>query len=266
MPEINADDAEPAQSAATTTLSDGIAPDAATPIPSAPAVPAGRGRRRVRSRWLFGGAALLGIIGGAAIGYQVQAGRKPAPLPPITPPAPHYGAHLAAGVSLPRSPDDDGAKREGDLLALVMPQPQGTSLPSHSSYAVWVSITALANTRAVPGRWFDVLLENRFRRAVAARWIDDGDTCELQLIQYHPGSSDGASQELGTDANIAGSSVISSAEPDARQFEFPQRQGMFDAGVSGRRGDVYVNLQCFGPAQIAPSDLAPLLARQLDRL
>lgn len=72
------------------------APDASEA--PAGAAPAARPRRRgLRTAGRLAVAAVLGIVGGTAVGHGIQAEREPTPLPPLNQPALAYPKPLPRG-------------------------------------------------------------------------------------------------------------------------------------------------------------------------
>ncbi|MFD0637990.1 hypothetical protein ACFQ9X_47000 [Catenulispora yoronensis] len=141
-----------------------------------------------RTGLLFSSAVVLGLAGGAAVGFAVQHARPATPLPPV----PHT---LAAAVPVPAaSPDpatDDGAKLEGDLRDLLLERPADAQddpvLPARG----WLTIGDLADFFEQPDAELTALNRQGFRRAAQAGWkLPDGATVEIDLVQFR--NTDGA--------------------------------------------------------------------------
>ncbi|MGC5411335.1 hypothetical protein ACPXCX_47845, partial [Streptomyces sp. DT225] len=97
------------------------------PEAAEPAVAVKR-RPRGRTALIIAAAAVLGIAGGIATGYGVQAGRAPTPLAALSQPGLAYPAKaLPAGEvpdPLPAS-QDRRVRTDGDLRKLIVPRPKG---------------------------------------------------------------------------------------------------------------------------------------------
>ncbi|WP_051451564.1 hypothetical protein [Actinospica robiniae] len=104
------------------------------PLPEPPLcqIPAARKpRRRIKTRTLMASAVVLGLLGGAGVGYAIQSSRPPTPLPALLPAAPKYApVGVYAGVAPPTLPpsQDDLTVTDGDLTKLLLPTPAGASV------------------------------------------------------------------------------------------------------------------------------------------
>ncbi|MFF1500664.1 hypothetical protein ACFVZR_12440 [Streptomyces sp. NPDC058316] len=101
----------------------------ADPEAAPAAAPVAKGPRG-RTALLIAAAAVLGIAGGTAVGYDVQAGRAPTPLPALAQPDLAYPAKALpadkAPDPLPASQDRQ-VRTDGDLRKLLADRPAGWS-------------------------------------------------------------------------------------------------------------------------------------------
>lgn len=184
------EDAQPAEMAAEPTPE----PERLTPEPLLAAVEAdepsapARPKRRIRTRSLFAAAVALGVVGGAAAGYTIQALRKPTPLPPLAVAQPVYPrSPIYDGTRPPALPasQDDATIVNGDLTKLLLPTPAGATAAFYDHE--WMELSADAADCA---SCFADNLSGRLVRIAATNWNrKDGLFVEIRIYQYRPGSS-----------------------------------------------------------------------------
>ncbi|MBR7834583.1 hypothetical protein KDL01_15015 [Actinospica durhamensis] len=125
--DVSANPAEPGDPTAFAAgIPTGIPDGVPTEIPAEP-----KTRRRIKSRSLFVGALVLGVLGGAGTGYAVQSSRPPTPLPSLIAQHPAYapvGVYAGVAPSPLPSSQDDLTLTDGDLTKLLMPTPSGASV------------------------------------------------------------------------------------------------------------------------------------------
>lgn len=98
-----------------------IEPPAEAPVP-------GRARPRGRTALLIAAAALLGISGGAAVGYGIQAERPPTPLPALSQAELAYPAKALPADKVPAplpASQDHRVRTDGDLRKLIIDPRRG---------------------------------------------------------------------------------------------------------------------------------------------
>ncbi|MFD5430226.1 hypothetical protein ACFWI9_33130, partial [Streptomyces sp. NPDC127084] len=87
-----------------------------------------RARRRGRTALLIAVAAVVGIAGGTAVGYGVQAEHEPTPLPVLSQAGLTYPAKPLAASAQPvplSAAEDHQVKTGGDLRKLLLSKPSG---------------------------------------------------------------------------------------------------------------------------------------------
>ncbi|MFC8956672.1 hypothetical protein ACFT8P_29210 [Streptomyces sp. NPDC057101] len=245
--------------------------------------PAARPRRRaLRTTGLIAVAALLGLVGGTAVGYRIQADREPTPLPPLNQPGLAYPAKpLPKGEEpdpLPAS-EDLQAKAQGDLRKLLVPRPAGAKKDKFADRDGWQSVSEFASHFDRPGDALSYQLELGIRRVAVTSWATGGDrVSEIRLVQYRAGDELGAQdyvaeqQDYMPDAEFAdseGEPLEGSA--DGRYYVFPvQREAgyedLYEARAYFHRGDIAVEVFLYDTEKIPEKDIRSLAERQLGRL
>ncbi|KOX21668.1 MULTISPECIES: hypothetical protein [unclassified Streptomyces] len=260
----------------------GRTPPAAAPDASetpAGATPAARPRRRVlRTVGLIAVAAVLGLVGGTAVGYGVQAEREPTPLPPLNQPA------LAHPKPLPRgegpepfsAAEDRQVKAEGDLRKLLLPRPAGARPDGADG---WWSLADYAGDFTRPGNALEHQLQLRMRRVAVRSWLSgEHRSVSVRLVQYRPSSMIGALEFVEDQQRIAmqedesdsiGTEVKGSG--NGRYFLYPveRKAGFLDfyqARAFVQKDDIAIEILVFDTRKIAEKDIRSLAERQLERL
>ncbi|MFE2375048.1 hypothetical protein [Streptomyces sp. NPDC059398] len=246
-------------------------------------------RRRGRTTLIVASAALLGIVGGGAIGYTIQADRPPTPLPALSQHAPAYPAKpLPEGKGRPplTTAEDRGLATDGDLRKQLVPRPRGARTADRQLYARgglpvdgWITPSAFASIRTDVASGFTELTEKNVRRIAADDWVQGQDReGVVRLVQYRAGSgtaaremADGQLRYLpeGGDEGERGGSVEGSG--NARYVVRSPASVAVDghgywATALGWRGDVVFIIDLFDTRPISEKDIRTLAERQLERL
>ncbi|MCX5392157.1 hypothetical protein [Streptomyces sp. NBC_00094] len=241
-----------------------------------------RPRRRVlRTVGLIAVAAVLGIVGGTAVGYGVQAQREPTPLPPLNQPALAYPKPLPKGQEpdpLPAS-EDRQAKAQGDLRKLLVPKPAGAKKDEFGDRDGWMSVREFASDFERAGEALSYQLELGIRRVAVTSWkTGENRLSSVRLVQYRPGDELGAQDHIEDQqgympeeeyANGEGEALKGSA--DGRYYVFPvQRKAgyldFYEARALFHRGDIAVEIFIFDTKKITEKDIRSLAEQQLGRL
>jgi hypothetical protein len=267
-------------------------PETAPPVASGPEIPdvspdtppdtppAARPRRRaLRTTGLIAVAALLGLVGGTAVGYRIQADREPTPLPPLNQPGLAYPAKpLPDGEEpdpLPAS-EDLQAKAQGDLRKLLVPRPAGARADGEDG---WESLSAYASDYNYPSYALEFQLEQGLRRVATRSWrTGEYRRVTVKLLQYRPSAGIGAWEHLRArqTAEMDEDRADSLGEPvpgaaDGRYFLYPveRKAGYMDlhqARAYIQHGDIAVEIYISDTSKIAENDIRSLAERQLGRL
>ncbi|MFE5943802.1 hypothetical protein [Streptomyces sp. NPDC056480] len=256
-----------------------VAPSAADPVVPAAAV---RPRRRgLRTVGLIAVAAAIGLVGGTAVGYGIQAEREPTALPPLNQPGLAYPAKaLPEGqkTKLPAS-EDLRAKAEGDLRKLLLPKPAGARKSEFADVDGWLRVSTFASQFNRPGNALDDLLETGIRRVAATSWAaGEYKETEIRLVQYRAGDVLGAQEFVEEQqaympeedfAESEGTELKGSA--NGRFYVFPVRKkagylDMYEARAYFYRGDIAVEIFVIDTRKISAKDIRSLAERQLGRL
>ncbi|MFJ7194724.1 MULTISPECIES: hypothetical protein [unclassified Streptomyces] len=280
------------------TISDGPAPVAEPEVEAAPvaapvdeplaapvAAPVAK-RPRGRTALIVLAAAVLGIAGGTAVGYDVQAKRAPTPLPALSQPGLAYPAKaLPPGKApdpLPAS-RDRRVRTDGDLRKLLADRPAGWSDDD--------SVLDLGDGYVAPdvyarccykeeGSMYEYFLEYDIRRIAGAAWKrGQYRTAEIYLVQFGPGTVQGAQDFAeGQLAYMSGSEIGAGNSGDAIKgsgngryylYEAERKPGYlpsYHARATVYRGDIAADIHIYDTAPISKKDIRTLAERQLERL
>ncbi|MFD7964157.1 hypothetical protein ACFV5J_25485 [Streptomyces zaomyceticus] len=241
-----------------------------------------RPRRRVlRTVGLIAVAAVLGLVGGTAVGYRIQADREPTALPPLSQPDLAHPKQLPKGQKakpLPAS-EDLRAKAEGDLRKLLLPKPAGAKKAEFADADGWMSVSNFASNFKGPAGALDYQLDLGIRRIAVTAWAaSQYRTAEIRLVQYRSNDVLGArdfvedQQSYMPDEDFAdseGKALKGSA--DGRYYVFPVQKkagymDLYEARAYFHRGDIAVEIFVVDTKKIPEKDIRSLAERQLGRL
>lgn len=227
---------------------------------------------------------MLGIVGGTAVGYTVQAERPPTPLPALAQDGLAYPAKpLPEGEEPEPLPaeDDRRVRTDGDLRKLLVPKPAGARDGEMSGLEDgWKEIGPYALEFDSPDYMFGELVDADFRRMAAAAWEPSAHReVYVRLVQYHPGPVHGAAghaagQQGYMDENEDGAGNAGDAlkgSGNGRYWLYPakNRAGylpQYRARALFHRGDVMVDINIFDAKRISERDIRVLAERQMERL
>lgn len=251
---------------------------ASVPVP-VDDVPPPRRRRGGRTLALIAAAAVLGIVGGVAVGYGVQAEREPTPLPPLNQVDLAYPAKPATKGQEPpalAAADDHGLKTEGDLRKLLLPKPAGAKNVPFAPEDQWQSVSSYAEDWDSPGGAFEELVENGIRRVASTAWrTGEFKTVQINLVQFRSndrlGAADRATvlREALEDDHGYGQPLKGSTE--GRSYVLPVHReagyvDVYEARAIVHRGDVVVEIYMLDTKKISQKEITSLAERQLGRL
>lgn len=245
-----------------------------------PAPPVIRPRRRVlRTVGLIAVAAVLGLVGGTAVGYGIQADREPTPLPPLNQPGLAYPAKPLPKGQEPEplsAAEDHQAKAQGDLRKLLLPRPAGARADGEDG---WQSLDAYADGFTRPEARLEAELDSGIRRIATRAWlVGEYKSVQIDLVQYRSNSMLGAREHVMQQQRIAigetksgslGVAVKGSSE--GRYFIYPVRReagylDAYEARAFIQRGDIAITILMYDTHKIAESEIRSLAERQLGRL
>ncbi|MFE2294273.1 hypothetical protein [Streptomyces sp. NPDC059452] len=250
-------------------------------------IPAPPVRRRPRGRTtlIITAAALLGISGGAAVGYGIQAERPPTPLPALSQPGLGYPAKPlpTAPAPLPAAQDRQ-VTTDGDLRKLLVDRPKGAKKPLAGELGIgdgWASLPEYAQTYYDdPNYMFETFAGADLRRVASVGWRQGQHrTINVQLIQFRSGDTLGASDHLAGQldymdeeedgAGNPGQPVKGSGEGRSYLFPVERKAGYlpsYRARALAARGDIVLDINIFDTVPIKAKDIRTLAERQLERL
>ncbi|MFG1810967.1 hypothetical protein [Streptomyces sp. NPDC049040] len=258
-------DGEPAPMFEPELVSSSVAP------PPEPYRPMARGRLTL----IVAAAAVLGVLAGAAAGYQVQRGRTPTALPPLVGAAPAQPAGAAPARPAPKVADDRDAIYEGNLLKLLLPTPKGAEEQERG----WLTQADEADNYDDAATVFTDLGEHGYRRGVSARWsvgkAKFTDT-SITLTQYRDdvtpytsevlrGSeyADGAHQSYGTPVP---DSVDGEVRPSAEPYDEGDGLKVYVGSGKARVGNIFVEVFVSGVRPVSRNAVLSVITKQLERM
>ncbi|MFD9125634.1 hypothetical protein [Kitasatospora sp. NPDC059571] len=229
-----------------------------------------RGPRTAR---LLLAALLLGPVLGAGIGYAVQAGRPPTPLPPLgTGPLAYPQARLDAKDAAALEPKP--LNIDGDLRKLLIDRPAGTQdwdNYGEGNAAGWLTAGSKAMSFGDSAREFRSLMAADFRRD-AFLAFSRGDThYRIELMQF---------ADSGINAGVTAWTIKFPEEGGAipgtanGYYSAPHRQEHYDDSTetfyygqaTARRGTVVMRIYIYSPNPVDANELKDLATRQWERL
>lgn len=243
-------------------------------VPDAPARPK---RRRGRTTALIFAAALLGVAGGTAVGYTVQAERKPTPLPALG----------QQDLAYPAKPDKAaksaalGGKANGDLRKLLVSKPKGAKSTLLSSlWGGYLPVASYVEEYENPKHMLESLSgDGGIRRVAAADWERGYKETQIRLVQFGADSQFGAIEHARSQLtympfgkNGAGNDGVElKGSAEGRAFVYPVKNEpgylpLYKARAIAYRGDVMVDIHIFDTKPIKVSEIRSLAERQVGRL
>ncbi|THA59448.1 hypothetical protein E6P78_29520 [Streptomyces sp. A0958] len=247
-------------------------------------VAAGKRRPRGRTTLIIAAAALLGIAGGVAVGYGVQAGRAPTPLTALSQPDLAYPAKALPAGQLPDplpASQDRRVRTDGDLRKLIAPWPKGweeEKLLSTLGWDGWLGVEDYALDFEDEDYMYGSLLDQGIRRVAGAAWKKgEYRTATVWLVQFRSGAAaaDHAEAqrsympEADHGAGNDGTALKGSGNGRYYVFAADRKAGympVYQARAIFQRGDVMVDINVYDTAPISKKDIRTLAERQLERL
>ncbi|MBT2444663.1 hypothetical protein J7E93_32130 [Streptomyces sp. ISL-36] len=243
--------------------------------------PQGPRRRTGRTLGLIAVAAVLGVVGGTAVGYGVQAEREPTPLPALNQPALAYPGPLPKGqepVALTAA-EDRKVKTDGDLRKLLLPKPAGAKKAEFADADGWMSPAVYASRFNRPGRALRYQLGLRLRRVATTSWeTGEHRTTEIRLVQYRSGDQLSAQDHSESQMDYMPEEDFARDEGDpiegstnGRYYLFPVERTSgyldhYEARAYFHRGEIAVEIFIHDTKKISAKDIASVAERQLGRL
>lgn len=227
-------------------------------------------RRRIGTTPLFVGALAIGVVGGLAAGYAVQATRTPTPLAPLAAPQPHYvPGPVFTGVAtkpLPAS-QDDATIVDGDLTKLLLPTPSGAKVGLYDHQ--FLTLEEDSQFDDDPGTTFTADLSDGIVRIADTDWtLKNGVYEEIEIFQYAPGESANAMHDFNQDVLADGSTPLTATgDSGAMGYQSVDDNGAYDEYMAAVHGDLILSFFVTSPSHYPPaSDIQNLVASQMARL
>ncbi|MFJ6251416.1 MULTISPECIES: hypothetical protein [unclassified Streptomyces] len=248
---------------------------------TAPATAARPRRRVLRTAGLIAVAAVVGLVGGTAVGYGVQAQREPTALPPLNQPGLVQPKPLPKGQKakpLPAS-EDLRAKARGDLRKLLLPKPAGARNAEFADADGWMDLSAFTSMFTRPAGALDDQLDLGLRRIAVASWTTgEHRGVDVRLIQYRANDVLGAKEHVENQQDYMSDEDYARNEgrelkgsTNGRYYVFPVRRkaghlDSYQARAYFHRGDIAVEIFVTDTKKISENDIRSLAERQLGRL
>lgn len=236
-------------------------------------------RRTGRTVALIAVAAVLGIVGGTAVGYGVQAQREPTALPALNQPDLVYPAKPLPKGQEPEplsAARDRGLRTEGDLRKLLLASPAGAKRTEWTPADGWLSVMAYAEDFEQPSDAFEYLVRNEVRRIASTSWRTGRyKTTQINLVQFRDDSGLSAAEHADgqrrfrTEDSGYGQPIKGSAEGRTYLLPVDRKAGYLDfyeARAVFHRGDVMVEIFVSDTKKISQKEITSLAERQLERL
>ncbi|MFJ7068866.1 hypothetical protein [Streptomyces sp. NPDC101115] len=248
------------------------------PVPvSGTAAPKAR-RRGGRTLALLAVAAVLGIVGGTAVGYGIQADREPTPLPALNQPGLAYPAEPAPKGQAPAAlsaAEDRGLKTDGDLRKLLLPKPAGAKDVDYVPEDHWSSVASYAGEFGSPSFVFEELLGDGVRRVATTGWrVGEFKMVQINLVQFRAEygyvAAERATEHRGFQTEDAGYGTPIKGSAEGRTYLLPvnREEGfdIYEARAVFHRGDVMVEIFLSDTKKISQKEISSLAEQQLGRL
>ncbi|MFD0143972.1 MULTISPECIES: hypothetical protein [unclassified Streptomyces] len=241
-----------------------------------------RRRRTGRTVGLVAVAAVLGLVGGTAVGYGVQAEREPTALPALNQPGLAYPKPLPAGqkaAPLPVS-EDRRLKTDGDLRKLLLPRPAGAKKTEFSDLGDgWMRVSAYAREFRNPRGALDFQLSSGIRRVARTTWQQGTYRfTEIRLVQYRSNDTLGAQEHAEGQMEYMSDEDFASSEGEAikgsangRYYLFPVERkagylDLYEARAYFHRGDIMAEIFVVDTKKISAKEIGSIAEQQLGRL
>jgi hypothetical protein len=254
-----------------------VVPDAAPAPPRPP-------RRRGRTTLIIAVAAILGVLAGTGVGYQIQYQRPDTPLPPLTQAKLKQPTGAAPAAKPLTAAEDTLVTYDGDLRKLLLKKPKGAK-DYTASYTDnnWMSEYDYAESYKKPDVMFRLLAGNGFRRIAATGWSTGSYSnyveTEINLVQFRDDQQAYTPERLSdeqsymADKDYAGNNgkdIPGSVDGTAWIYSKPQIKAgylpLYTARALARQGNVMVDIWVFSSRSISMSTIQSLAKRQLERL
>ncbi|NEA43968.1 hypothetical protein [Streptomyces sp. SID11385] len=242
------------------------------------------GRPRGATTLLLVAAAVLGLGGGTAYGYHVQADRHPKPLPPLAQSGLSYPKKtLPADAKGSRPPLEENQDHQlvyrGGLDRLVVAPPKGWKRAGKEVFGKGTLRTDDIAKYAVEyddaGDTLAELVRTGAVRFAGENWTDGGGLYGyVRLIEFRPGAKNDAAQRAmdnGAYFQLDDGTSSDDVAPGTTVFRWkePPHAGyppMWGGAVFGSRGNVNIEMVFFGTSPVSESKLTEAAKKQWERL
>ncbi|HEV2640450.1 MAG TPA: hypothetical protein VGX23_35280 [Actinocrinis sp.] len=193
-------------------------PGQAAAFPGSAPAPKPRRKYAIPTPALYSLLLVVGLVAGVGAGWEVQHGRRPTPLAPLSVAQPKYPqGPLFVGqppVLLPAA-QDDGSIAMGDLTTVLLPTPSGaTAIPDDDH--IWETLADEADNCVDQSSCLSNALTDGVDRIADTAWtLADGDLAEITITEYFPGSSGQAYSDFNQDKDGGDDSTALPAPTDS---------------------------------------------------
>ncbi|MEU2773407.1 hypothetical protein ABZ646_10825 [Streptomyces sp. NPDC007162] len=237
-------------------------------------------RRRRRTPALIAGAAALGVVAGACVGYLVQADRAPTALPSLSQPS--LAQAKGAGPEPLSAAQDRKVKTDGDLRNLLLRKPAGSRKALiEVGGDGWMDLTAYAEEFQSPANAFRRLArEDELRRVAVVDWREGSTyTAEIRLVQYREterGTQAADDADAGNenaqppdDHTTDGWPIPGTGDGMAYVHNKPDTSygvSLYSAEAHAWRGDIAMEIWIYDTKPIPEAKVMDLAKRQMEQL
>lgn len=229
-------------------------------------------KKRISGGRLFTAALTIGVLGGVGAGYAVQASRPPTPLPSLAATQPKYApAGVYQGIAAPQLPasQDDAARTEGNLAALLPPAPSGSSTEDSGWVDQNLGVVDDADLCANQSDCFTTDLNDGVDAVADTSWTtSSGFDVEIRLLRFAPGSSDQALSKVQDWTGGSGETVIPVPSGiEATGFEYFDSYDQNDDEALAVHGDIVAMFWVTSSTKMPnPSLIDGVIKQQMGRL
>lgn len=254
----------------------------AAPEAGAEVKPVDRSARRLgRTALIVAAAAVIGLVGGTAVGYGVQADRQPTPLPALSQADLAYPAKPLPENKRPAlsAGEDRKVKTDGDLRKLLLAKPSGARKADRWGVNDgWVDTASYVLDFESQAYMFETLVKSDIRRVAAVAWQQgEFKHTNIRLVQFRSGEgardhAEGQHDympEVEDGAGNEGDALKGSGNGRYYLYKVREKAGylpLYRARAIFQRGDITVDINIFDTKRISKNDIRTLAERQLERL
>jgi hypothetical protein len=230
-------------------------------------------KHRISTSTLMTTGLLVGVLGGAGVGYAIQSSRPATPLPPLAQTQPKYapvGVYQGVAPAPLPSSQDDATLTEGDLTTLLLTKPAGASDADSIYTGQMIGADEDAYYCDDQVACYTRDYTDHVEAIADTEWTtSDGFYVEIRMYRFAPGDSATARtrvSNVGT-ASAAGNSLQMPTGIDAQGYEFVDSSGNNTDFAEAAHGDIQVSFWVSSSSKVPdPTLIDGLISEQMRRL